>query len=356
LFLRRRFGHLPHLKDVGGTISLSRHLLSCVAHHCKESMGASRMWSVGRRSSLLFSLSACTADGVQSDRVLYGQEDPAHISFVREVRGRWFPEMAAKYNARYDATSDWRNLNADFLASVSGCGILDTVPRTRATNGISGVHGTWRERGWASISRFCVDRRQISAKDWYHIHFSGPDHTSSNSVETDVGHARQCRRPPSTRNVPSAETFRVLAAMSRYRWEKRSATDPDIDILLSIDSSSFRWAPGPRCTRSGTVGTIRGLDQQELQDDLRHQDGSHDIDYEHKGTVLRTRRCSAYPEQYNHSGSADHRWLLWLGRNGDRDKKKGTGVSLMIRWRFTLILIQRTLQTFNSFCQCVHDP
>src|SRR6185503_80484 len=43
-----------------------------------------------------------------------GKEDPAHISFLREAE-RWFPAMAAKYHFSYDATSDWHNLNADFL-------------------------------------------------------------------------------------------------------------------------------------------------------------------------------------------------------------------------------------------------
>jgi hypothetical protein len=43
------------------------------------------------------------------------KQDQAHISFVHEARS-WFPEMAAKYNFSYDSTSDWQNLNSDFLA------------------------------------------------------------------------------------------------------------------------------------------------------------------------------------------------------------------------------------------------
>src|SRR5258707_5470387 len=43
------------------------------------------------------------------------KQDPAHISFVHEAN-RWFPEMAAKYNFSHYSTSDWQNLNSDFLA------------------------------------------------------------------------------------------------------------------------------------------------------------------------------------------------------------------------------------------------
>src|SRR5207247_6834381 len=41
------------------------------------------------------------------------KKDPAHISFVHEAE-QWFPEMAAKYNFRFDTTSNWQNLNATF--------------------------------------------------------------------------------------------------------------------------------------------------------------------------------------------------------------------------------------------------
>src|SRR6476619_4777738 len=42
------------------------------------------------------------------------KQDQAHISFVHEAN-RWFPEIAAKYNFRYESTSNWQNLNSDLL-------------------------------------------------------------------------------------------------------------------------------------------------------------------------------------------------------------------------------------------------
>ena len=73
-------------------------------------------------------LSACTRrPAFRVIAFFTGKADPAHISFLRETE-RWFPEMAAKYNFTYDATSDWRNLNADFLAAYQVVMFLDTRP------------------------------------------------------------------------------------------------------------------------------------------------------------------------------------------------------------------------------------
>jgi hypothetical protein len=44
-----------------------------------------------------------------------GKQDQAHISFLHEAE-RWFPEQAAKYNFSFDTTSNWQNLNSDFLS------------------------------------------------------------------------------------------------------------------------------------------------------------------------------------------------------------------------------------------------
>src|SRR3954451_22302926 len=59
------------------------------------------------------------------------KQDQAHISFVHEAN-RWFAEMAAKYNFSYDATSNWQNLNSDFLAKYQVVVFLDTRPEDPA--------------------------------------------------------------------------------------------------------------------------------------------------------------------------------------------------------------------------------
>src|SRR5258706_2902250 len=57
------------------------------------------------------------------------KRDQAHISFVQEARS-WFPEVAAKYNFSYDATSDWQNLNSEFLAKYQVVIFLYRLPES----------------------------------------------------------------------------------------------------------------------------------------------------------------------------------------------------------------------------------
>src|SRR5258706_14324264 len=73
------------------------------------------------------------------------KQDQAHISFVHEAN-RWFPVMAAKYNFSYDATSDWQNLNSDFLAKYQVVVFLDTRPEDPAERA---AFQTYMEHGGA---------------------------------------------------------------------------------------------------------------------------------------------------------------------------------------------------------------
>jgi len=60
-----------------------------------------------------------------------GKNDLAHISFVHEAN-KWFPQMAAKYGFSYDATTNWDDLNAEFLSHYQVVLFLDTRPEVPA--------------------------------------------------------------------------------------------------------------------------------------------------------------------------------------------------------------------------------
>ena len=102
------------------------------------------------------------------------KEDPAHISFVHEAE-RWFPKMATKYDFSYDATSNWRNLNADFLAQYDVVVFLDTRPEDPAQRAAFQVymeHGG----GWMGFhfAGFALTPSAVPANwDWYHNTFLG---------------------------------------------------------------------------------------------------------------------------------------------------------------------------------------
>src|SRR5882672_1249742 len=92
------------------------------------SMSALKAFGVG---ALIFCCSALAANNSKPEfRVIAfftAKKDPAHISFVHEAE-RWFPQMAAKYNFSFDTTSNWENLNSDFLAEYQVVVFLDTRP------------------------------------------------------------------------------------------------------------------------------------------------------------------------------------------------------------------------------------
>src|SRR3989449_4160894 len=167
-----------------------------------------------------------------------GKEDLAHISFVRETE-RWFPEMAAKYNFSYDTTSNWRNLNADFLARYQVVVFLDTRPEDPAQRA---AFQTYMEHGGAwmgfHFAAFALTPSAYPANwDWYHNTFLGSGSYVSNTWRPTSAILRvEDRKHPATAHLP--ETFRSSPS-EWYRWEKDLRQNPDIDILLSIDSTSF---------------------------------------------------------------------------------------------------------------------
>ena len=67
------------------------------------------------------------------------KEDLAHISFVHEAN-KWFPQMGALYNFSYDSTSNWSNLNEEFLSNyqvvvwmAEGVGVNDVIYNQKGT-------------------------------------------------------------------------------------------------------------------------------------------------------------------------------------------------------------------------------
>src|SRR5271154_5182102 len=56
-----------------------------------------------------------------------GRNDLAHISFVHEAN-QWFPQMAGKFGFTYDSTTNWSDLNTEFLSHYQVVIFLDTRP------------------------------------------------------------------------------------------------------------------------------------------------------------------------------------------------------------------------------------
>jgi len=239
------------------------------------------------------------------------KKDDAHISFVNEAV-RWFPRMATKYNFAFDTTSDWRNLNTQYLANYQVVIFLDTRPEDSAQRV---AFQSYMEHGGAwmgfHFAGFALTPSAYPANwDWYHNTFLGAGSYVSNTWRPTSAVLRvEDRNHPATRRLP--QTFRS-AASEWYRWEKDLRKNSDIDILLSIDSTSFPLGTGPKPHEIWHSGYYPVVWTNKNYRMIYFNMGHNDIDYEHKyGTDNRTLSYTLHNPVENQL-ILDA--LLWLGR------------------------------------------
>ena len=243
------------------------------------------------------------------------KQDPAHISFVNEAN-RWFPEIAAKYNFRYESTSDWQNLNSDFLAKYQVVIFLDTRPEDPAQRA---AFQAYMEHGGAWIcfhfAGFALTPSAYPANwDWYQNIFLGSGSYVSNTWRPTSAILRvEDRRHPATHHLP--ETFKS-SPNEWYRWEKDLRQNPDIDILLSIDSASFPLGTGPKQNEIWHSGYYPVVWTNKNYKMLCLNMGHNDIDYEHRYDTTNKTLSSTFENTIQDRLIIDG--LFWLG---DRDKK-----------------------------------
>ena len=84
---------------------------------------------------------------------------------------------------------------------------------------------------------------------------------------------------PVTSNLP--DTFRTNAS-EWYRWTNDLRTNPQIDILLAIDSSSFPLGTGPKLYEIWHSGFYPVVWTNRNYRMVYFNMGHNDIDYEHK--------------------------------------------------------------------------
>jgi hypothetical protein len=171
--------------------------------------------------------------------------EPAHISFVREAN-RWFPQMAARYNFTYEATTNWNQLNAASLARYQVVLFLDTRPDAPAPRQAFEDYmehgGAWMGFHFAGFALTPSDYPQNW--DWYHLKFLGSGEYRSNTWRPTAAVLRvEDPQHPATRKLPA--TFKS-SPNEWYRWKNGLRANPDIQVLLSIDPASFPLGTGPK--------------------------------------------------------------------------------------------------------------
>jgi hypothetical protein len=235
------------------------------------------------------------------------KNDLAHISFVHEAN-RCFPELAAKYNFTYDSTANWNNLNAAFLSHYQVVLFLDTRPDDPAQR-MAFQHYMENGGGWMGFhfSAFALTPSAYPQNwDWYHNQFLGSGEYVSNTWRPTSAILKvENPKHPAVKNLP--KTFKS-APNEWYRWKNDLRTNPDIKILLSIDSASFPLGTGPKQSEIWHSGYYPVAWTNKNYKMVYMNMGHNDMDYEHKtNKELSATFSSAGEEKFIVDA------LLWLG-------------------------------------------
>ena len=242
------------------------------------------------------------------------RRDTAHISFVHEAN-KWFPAMATKYNFAYDSTNNWNNLNKKFLSHYQVVIFLDTRPEEPAQREAFKKYmdngGAWMGFHFAGFALTPSDYPQNW--DWYHNEFLGAGQYVSNTWRPTAAILRvEDSTHPVTKHLP------VLFKSSPnewYKWEKDLRNNPDIKILLSIDSSSFPLGTGPKPHEIWHSGYYPAAWTNKKYKMLYFNMGHNDIDYGNKTVKeLSFQFANDIQNQLIING------ILWLGGGNKRNK------------------------------------
>ena len=174
-----------------------------------------------------------------------GINDAAHVSYVKEAN-QWFSTISKTYNFEFDSTNNWNNMNDGFLKNYDVVVFLDTRPDSLTQRE---AFQRFMENGGGFLgfhfSGFALTPSAYPQNwDWYHNRFLGSGQYKGNTWRPTSAILRvENRKHPATKNLP--DTF-TASPNEWYKWENDIRKNPDIEILVSIDSTSFPLGTGPK--------------------------------------------------------------------------------------------------------------
>ncbi|MET3029123.1 ThuA domain-containing protein [Flavobacterium sp. UW10123] len=236
------------------------------------------------------------------------KNDQAHISFVHEAN-KYFPKLAAENHFQYDSTSNWDNLNAKFLSKYQVVLFLDTRPEKKEQRE---AFQKYMENGGGFIgfhfSAFALNNSSYNQDwDWYHNTFLGSGEYGSNTWRPTSAVLRVENQHPVTKNLP--KTF-SSAPNEWYRWSNDLTKNPDIEILLAIDESSFPLGTGPKAYEIWHSGYYPVVWTNKKHKMVYVNMGHNDIDYEGG-----TNKTLSYTFDNKTQSQLILNALLWLGNS-----------------------------------------
>jgi type 1 glutamine amidotransferase len=227
-----------------------------------------------------------------------GTWDAAHIDFDKEAK-EWFPQAGAQYGFSWEATTDWSRLSASGLAGYQVIMFLDDSPPADRRAAFQ----QYMQNGGGFLG-FHVSAFTTSANDWswYYNTFLG----SGNFVTNTWGPTAETlkiedRNHPSTAGLPAT----IQSSVSEwYSWSRDLRQNSDIDILASLDPSTFPVGTDPNQQWTGGYYPIMWTNRnyKMLYANFGHNGMNYDTNTRTSSTF-----ASAQQNQWLING------LLWLG-------------------------------------------
>ncbi len=237
-----------------------------------------------------------------------GKSDQAHISFVHEAN-QWFSKISSKKHFSYQATDDWNKLNSEFLSGFQVVIFLDTRPDQPNQRK---AFQEYMEKGGAFMgfhfSAFALTPSDFPQDwNWYHNQFLGSGEYGSNTWRPTSAILKvEDRKHPAMRHLP--EKFKAQPN-EWYRWKNDLRTNPDIKILVSIDSTSYPLGTGPKLYEIWHSGYYPVVWTNTKYRMIYLNMGHNDIDYEHN-----TNKELSFSFQNKIQNKMILDALVWLGR------------------------------------------
>ncbi|MGK4567914.1 ThuA domain-containing protein [Flavobacterium sp. 3HN19-14] len=237
-----------------------------------------------------------------------GKNDQAHISFLHEAN-KWFAEQSQQQHFVYDTTSNWNNLNKEFLSKYKVVLFLDTRPekaeQRKAFEDYMKNGGAWMGFHFAAFALNDSDVKQDW--DWYHNEFLGSGEYVSNTWRPTSAILRIENQHPALKNIP--KTF-TSAPNEWYRWKNDLRKNKNIDILLAIDEKSFPLGTGPKPYEIWHEGYYPVVWTNKSYKMIYFNMGHNDIDYEGG-----TNKTLSYTFENKTESELTLDALLWLGNH-----------------------------------------
>ena len=209
------------------------------------------------------------------------KSEEAHLSFVYEACN-WFKKICEENNLAFDSTSNWANLNSKNLARYKVVIFMDSRAeepmQRKAFEEFMASGGGWLGFHFAG---FALTPSEFPQNwDWYHNHFLGSGSWLSNTWRPTPAILRvEDPNFPVTKNLPV--TFKASAS-EWYRWTNDLRKNPDIKILLSVDSTSFPLGTGPKPHEIWHSGYYPIVWTNKNYKMVYFNFGHNDLDYENK--------------------------------------------------------------------------